>query len=71
MPAASASAGPAGRSAAPSKVIVAVVGRLDAEDDVAERRLAGAILAEKAVHLAGGEREVDVPQGDQIAETPA
>jgi hypothetical protein len=29
---------------------------MDPEDDVAQRRLAGAVLAEQAVDLAGGDR---------------
>ena len=39
-----------------------------AEDDVAERRLAGAVLAEQALDLAGPEVEVDIVQSGEVAE---
>jgi hypothetical protein len=39
---------------------IAGVGAANAEDDVAKRRLSGAVLAEQAVDLAGGDRERDV-----------
>ena len=36
------------------------IGREDAGDDVDQRRLAGAVLAEEGVHLAGVQIEVDM-----------
>ena len=47
------------------------VGRVDAEDDVAQRRLAGAVLAEQAVDLAGTDVERDAVERGQRAEALA
>ena len=35
------------------------VGALDAGDDLDQRRLAGSVLAGQAMHLAGGDREIN------------
>ena len=42
---------------------LAGIGPVDAEDEVAQRRLAGAVLAEQAMDLAGGDVDRDVGQG--------
>ena len=48
-----ASAGPGGAYGVPSNSIVAGVRLVDTEDEVAQGRLASAILAEQAMHCAG------------------
>ena len=47
---------------------LAGVGRVDAEDQVAERRLAGAVLAQQAVNLAGRMSRRDIRQRGEAAE---
>ena len=47
---------------------LALVGLVQAVEHVHQRGLAGAVLAEQAVDLAGLDREVDVVVGDQGAE---
>ena len=44
------------------------VGRIDAGDQIEQGALAGAVRADDAVHLALGDRHLDVRQGDQPAE---
>jgi len=46
----------------------AAVGRVDAGDDLDQRRLAGAVLAEQRMHLAGVHVEVDVAQHPDAGE---
>ncbi len=60
MPASSASRGERNATGSPSTSELAVV-RLDgAADDLAERRLAGAVLADERVDLAGRDRDADI-----------
>jgi hypothetical protein len=47
------------------------IGAEDAEDDVAQRRLAGAVLAEQAVDLAGGDVERYAVERGEVAEALA
>ena len=47
---------------------LALVGLVEAVEHVHQRRLAGAVLAEEAVDLAGLDDEVDVVVGDEAAE---
>ncbi len=47
------------------------VGVVDAEDDVAQRRLAGAVLAQQAMNLASGDGERDVVERRKRAEVLA
>ena len=47
---------------------LALVGLVEAVEDVHQRRLAGAVLAEQAVDLAGLDRQGDVVVGDDVAE---
>ena len=47
---------------------LALVGLVEAVEHVHQRGLAGAVLAEQAVDLAGLDREVDVVVGDQVTE---
>ena len=47
----------------------ALVGKVDAREDLHEGRLAGAVLADEGVHLAGSQREVDARQCTHAAET--
>ncbi len=46
----------------PPSVIGAGVALVDAREDLHERRLAGAVLADEAVHLAGAKGEADAVQ---------
>ena len=55
------------RPAAPSRRIVAAVGRHDAGEDLDQRALAGAVLAHQRVDFAGLERERRVPQRGRAA----
>ena len=48
---------------------LALVGLIEAVEDVHERRLPGAVLAEERVHLAAREIEADVVVGDDARET--
>ena len=68
MPAASASAGPADRHGPAVDPDLARIGAVEAEQDVHQRGLAGAVLAEQADHLAGMDREVDRAVGVHRAE---
>ena len=63
MPSLRAARGLGMRTGAPSKRICALVGREDAVDHLDEGRLAGAVLAEQRVDLAGLDRQVDVVVG--------
>ncbi len=47
---------------------LAVIAGMDAGDDLHQRRLAGAVLADEAMHLAGQQREVDARQRGHAAE---
>ena len=46
----------------------AAILRVYARDDLHQRRLAGAVLADQAVDLAGAQHEIDVAQGRDAAE---
>src|SRR5690606_21828917 len=48
---------------------LALVGPIEAGEDVHHRRLAGAVLAEQAEHLAGADLQVDAGIGDVFTET--
>jgi hypothetical protein len=52
----------------PGERHAAGVGRLDPGQDLHQRRLAGAVLADQRVHLAGLEVEVDARQRGDLAE---
>ena len=52
----------------PCSRICALVGRVEPVEDVHQRRLAGAVLAEQRVHLAAAEVEVDVVVGEHARE---
>ena len=67
MPAASASAADRMRTGLPFDRDGAGIGLVDAEQDVHQRGLAGAVLAEQAEDLAGAEHEVDVVIGAHAA----
>ena len=69
MPAAIASPGPAKCCTCVVEQDLALVGLVQAVEHVHERRLAGAVLTEQAVDLAGLDGEVDVVVGDQAAES--
>ena len=47
---------------------LALVGLVGAVDELHQRALAGAVLAEQGVHLAGRDLQVDLAVGDQVAE---
>src|SRR5207237_5939402 len=47
---------------------LAGVGVVDARDDLDQRRLAGAVVADDRVHLVGAEREVGVAEGIHATE---
>ena len=62
---------PADRPATPSRrrqVIAALVGLVGAGEHLDQRRLAGAVLAEQAVHLTGADVEVDAVQRPDAGE---
>jgi len=52
----------------PGELDLALVLSVEAGEDVRQRRLAGAVLAEQRVDLAGGRLEVDVLVGDDGGE---
>ena len=52
----------------PAHADLALVGVVEPVEDVHQRRLAGAVLAEERVHLAGAELEVDRVVGDDARE---
>ena len=60
MPAALASAGPAKRDLPALHHQPAAARRLRAGDDLDQRRLAGAVVAEQCQHLAGMDVEADI-----------
>ena len=64
MPRAMASDGPVSVTSLPSSRILPSSGRGQPVEDVHERGLAGAVLAEQGVDLAGPDLEVDVVVGD-------
>ena len=68
MPCASASAGPVGRERRAVEGASRRRRPMHAEDQIAQRRLAGAVLAQQAVHLARADVERDVLQRRQAAE---
>ena len=55
------------RSARPATLTSAAIGRHDPGHDLDERRLAGAVLAQQRVDLAGSHVQVDVVEHDGIA----
>ena len=59
------------RRRAPATAIVPCVGDVVAEEDVHQRRLAGAVLAEQRQDLAAPQLEVDGVVGDERAEALA
>ena len=68
MPAACAARGSAKRTGCAVEQHFASVGREDAGEDVHQRRLAGAVLAEQRVNLAALEVEIDAAQSLHAAE---
>ena len=69
MPARLASRACARVSGTPPTSIVPALGIVDAVQDLEDRRLAGAVLAEQGVDLAGADVEGDVLEGAHAAET--
>ena len=72
--AAAPAAGGRTRPASPAISIVPGVGLVDAGEDLHQRGLAGAVLADQAEHLAGAELEVDVVENrvaDEALRQPA
>ena len=67
MPLRSASRVPEGRDA-PERLDVAGVGRQLAVEDLQQGRLARAVLADEAVHLAGSNRQSGAAEGVHAAE---
>ena len=55
----------------PSKAIAAGIGAVDAGDGLHQRRLAGAVVADQADHLAGRDLEIDAVQHVDRAEALA
>ena len=68
MPAAMASPGPSSVERVAVDEDLALVGPVEAVEDVHQRRLAGAVLAEQPVDLTGFDHEVDVVVGDDAGE---
>ena len=68
IPASSASRGEWKRTALAVELDLALVGPIEAGEDVRERRLAGAVLPEQRVHLARGRLEVDAVVRDDARE---
>ena len=67
MPRSSASRGESNVTGSPSMQDVAGARPVHAGEDLDERRLAGAVVAEHARHLAGLDRRRDAFQGDDVA----
>ena len=68
MPAAMAARGSPGGSGLPNASIDPAIGHVVTEQDVHQRRLAGAVLAEKRYDLAAPEHEADGVVGREAAE---
>ena len=68
MPAREGVAGRAEPHLAPVDHVGAGIFRVDAGDDLHRRALAGAVLADETVDLAGAQGKIDVPQGLDTAE---
>ena len=68
MPRRMAACGSARRTGSPCQVIVPGVGLVRSGEDLDQRRLAGAVLAEQAVHLTGADVEVDAVQRPDAGE---
>ena len=52
----------------PSSSSLAAVGVVDAGDDLDQRRLAGAVVADDGMHLTAAQLEARIGEGDDLAE---